>query len=55
MTKQRKYSTEFKREAVEQKRSSCRYIFYIERFDNPRMRRRVANQDRKFTNALNRP
>ena len=30
-------------------------FFYIERFHNPRMRRRVANQDRKFTNVLNRP
>nr|WP_095533328.1 IS3 family transposase [Vibrio spartinae] len=28
---------------------------YIERFHNPRMRRRLANQDSKFTSLLNRP
>ncbi len=30
-------------------------FFYIERFHNPRMRRRVANQDQRFTTVLNRP
>lgn len=29
-------------------------FFYTERFHNPRMRRRVANQDKKFTTVLNR-
>ena len=28
---------------------------YVERFHNPRMRRRLANQDNKFTSLLNRP
>lgn len=28
---------------------------YIERFHNPRLRRRLANQDHKFTSLLNRP
>ena len=28
---------------------------YVERFHNPRMRRRLANQDSKFTSLLNRP
>lgn len=28
---------------------------YIERFHNPRMRRRLANQDKKFESLLNRP
>lgn len=28
---------------------------YVERFHNPRMRRRLANQDKQFTSLLNRP
>lgn len=50
-----------KRERVHHRRSRTRdearadLFDYIERFHNPRMRRRVARQDQQFSTVLNRP